>query len=398
MPEVQEWDLVVVGAGPGGSMTAREAARNGLRTLMIEKRQDIGAPVRCGEGMARVWLDEVGIPPDRRWIAHEVKGARIVAPNGKFVTLTEEQAGNETGFVVHRDIFDRTLAEAAVRAGARTMVKCAATGVIKDAKGAVVGVRARHWGNELELRAPIVVAADGFESQVGRWAGIDTKLAPKDINTCIQYELVGIDIDPDINEFHLGSQSPGGYIWVFNKSDDSANVGIGVNLAMIEGRAQARHYLDRFIERHPHLRKGQNVETVAGAVSVGLPLDQTAADGLMLVGDAARMIDAITGGGVVNACKSGMIAGKVAKECHEAGDFGRDFLQRYEKRWRAEMEEQLIRNYVAKEKLITLSDDVFNKVVDALQGFKIERITTRDVLRMVQSRYPEVVKELEDLL
>lgn len=398
MPEVEEWDVVVVGGGPGGSMAAREAARAGLQVLMIEKRQEIGAPVRCGEGIARVWLDEVGIPPDRGWISHEVKGARIVAPNGQFVDLTEAQAGNETGYVVHRDRFDRALAEQAVRAGAKTLLKCAATAVIKDDEGRVVGVRAKHWDRELELRAPVVVAADGFESKLGRWAGIDTSLATKDINTCMQYELVGIDIDADFNEFHLGAQAPGGYIWIFNKSDDSANVGIGVNLSMIEGRAATKGCLDRFIERHPRLSKGQNVETVSGAVSVCFPIDSTTADGIMLVGDAGRMIDPITGGGVANACKSGMVAGRVAKECHDAGDFSREFLQRYEKGWRAECEEQLIRNYVAKEKLITLSDDVFNKIIDALQGYEIERITTMEILRMVKARYPEVVKELEELL
>ena len=398
MAEVQEWDVVVVGAGPGGSMAARDAARAGLDVLMIEKRQEIGSPVRCGEGIARIWLDEVGIPPDPRWIAFEVNGARIVAPDGGHVDLTEELAGNETGYVVHRDIFDRTLAEEAVRSGAKTLIKCSATDVLKDGAGAVAGVRAKHWGKELELRAPIVIGADGFESQVGRWAGIDTKLSPRDINTCLQYELVGIDIDPDYNEFHIGSVAPGGYIWIFNKSEDSANVGIGVNLSLIKDRAEVKGYLDRFIAAHPNLAKGQNVETVAGAVSVGMPLDCVTADGIMLVGDAARMIDPITGGGVANACKAGMVSGQVAKECHDAGDFSAEFLKRYEKGWRAEIEEQLIRNYIAKEKLISLTDDTINKIIDALSGYKIERITTMEVLRMVQERYPEVMEELQDLL
>ena len=398
MVEVQEWDVVVVGGGPGGSMSARDAARAGLDVLLIEKRQEIGSPVRCGEGIARVWLDEVGIPPNPRWIAHEVNGARIVAPSGKYVDLTEAMAGNETGFVVHRDIFDRTLAEDAVRAGAKTLIKCSATSVLKDEGGAVVGVRAKHWGKELELRAPIVIGADGYESQVGRWAGINTKLAPRDINTCLQYELVGIDIDPDFNEFHIGSIAPGGYIWVFNKSPDSANVGIGVNLSMVKNRADVKMYLDKFIERHPKLAKGQNVETVAGAVSVCLPIECTTMDGLMLVGDAARMIDPITGGGVANACKAGMEAGKVAKQAHDAGDFSKSFFQRYEDGWRAEIEPQMYRNYIAKEKLLELSDDTINKIVDALQGYKIERITTMEILRMVQERYPEVMSELQDLL
>jgi digeranylgeranylglycerophospholipid reductase len=398
MAEVQEWEVLVVGGGPGGSMAAREAARAGLEVLLIEKRQEIGSPVRCGEGIARIWLDEVGIEPDRRWIAHEVNGARIVAPSGKFIDLTENLAGNETGYVVHRDIFDRSLAEDAVRSGARTMIKCAATDVIKDDEGFVTGVRAKHWGDELELRAPMVIGADGFESQVGRWAGIDTKLKPKDINTCLQYEMVGIDIDPDFNEFHLGSCAPGGYVWVFNKGVDSANVGIGVNLSMVKGRGDVRKYLDDFIEKHPNLAKGQNVETVAGAVSVGLPIDSATTDGMMLVGDAARMIDPITGGGVANACKAGKVAGRVAAEAHESGDFSREFLKRYEKGWRAEIEDQMVRNYIAKEKLLTLTDDTINKIVDALQGYEIERITTMEILKMVQERYPEVVEELQDLL
>ncbi len=398
MVEVQEWDMVIVGGGPGGSMTARDAARAGLDVLMIEKRQEIGTPVRCGEGIAKIWLDEVGIEPNNKWIALEVNGARIVAPNGQYVDLTEEMAGNETGFVVHRDIFDKTLAEDAVRAGAKTMLKCSATGVLKNEEGYVVGVKAKHWGKELELRAPVVIGADGFESQVGRWAGINTKLKASDVNTCLQYELVGIDIDKFFNEFHIGSMAPGGYVWIFNKSEDSANVGIGINLGMVKEKAEVKKYLDNFIASQPRLVKGQNVETVAGAVSVGMPLESVTTDGMMLVGDAARMIDPLTGGGVANACIAGQEAARVAKEAHDAGDFSKEFFKSYERAWRAKIEEQLFRNYVAKEKLLELSDDTINKVIDALQGYKIDRITTADILRMVQERYPEIMKEFEDLL
>ncbi len=398
MVEVQEWDMVVVGGGPGGSMTARDAAKAGLDVLMIEKRQEIGSPVRCGEGIAKIWLDEVGIEPSKRWISLEVSGARIVAPNGQYVDLTEEMAGNETGYVVHRDIFDRSLAEDAIRAGAKTMLKCSATDVIKDEAGAVVGVKAKQWGKDMELRAPVVIGADGFESQVGRWAGIDTKVLAKDVNTCLQYELVGIDIDRLYNEFHIGSMAPGGYVWIFNKSEDSANVGIGINLGRIKEGGEVRRYLDNFIAGQPRLAKGQNVETVAGAVSVGMPLESVTTDGLMLVGDAARTVDPLTGGGVANACIAGQVAAQVAKEAHEAGDFSKEFFQRYEKGWRAKIEDQLFRNYIAKEKLLEMSDDTLNKVIDALQGYEIERITTADILRMVQERYPEIMKEFEDLL
>ncbi|UCC93652.1 MAG: NAD(P)/FAD-dependent oxidoreductase, partial [Thermoplasmata archaeon] len=209
---------------------------------------------------------------------------------------------------------------------------------------------------------------------------------------------VGIDIDRYYNEFHIGSMAPGGYVWIFNKSPDSANVGIGVNLGMVKEPGDVKRYLDRFIESQPRLSRGQNVETVAGAVSVGMPLESVVTDGLMLVGDAARMIDPLTGGGVSNACIAGQVAAQVAKEAHEAEDFSSEFFQRYEKGWRAKIEDQLFRNYVAKEKLLELTDDTINKIIDALQGYKIERITTADILRMVQERYPEIMHELEDLL
>jgi len=69
------YDVVIVGAGPAGSITAKYAAQGGASVIMLEKRQEIGSPVRCGEGIAREWIDEVGIKLDRKWIAHEVEGA-----------------------------------------------------------------------------------------------------------------------------------------------------------------------------------------------------------------------------------------------------------------------------------------------------------------------------------
>ena len=78
MPE--EFDVLVVGAGPSGSTAARHAALGGARTLMIEKRTEIGTPVRCGEGVAKRWLDEVGLEPSKAFIAHEVDGAKVGTP------------------------------------------------------------------------------------------------------------------------------------------------------------------------------------------------------------------------------------------------------------------------------------------------------------------------------
>src|SRR5512137_401290 len=211
-----ECDVVVVGAGPAGSMTAKFAAKNGARVMMIEKRQEIGSPVRCGEGISRSWLDGVGITLDSKSIARQVKGAKIVAPNGSSFYLSEKMAGNEVGIVLDRVFFDKLLAHDAVKAGADLMLKTSAVKLLKSGEK-VAGVTTKSFGETKDIKCGCVVGADGFESQVGRWAGINTSLAPRDVTSCFQYRLTNINHEEDYCEFVLGSKVPGGYICICSK-------------------------------------------------------------------------------------------------------------------------------------------------------------------------------------
>lgn len=392
-----DYDVIVVGAGPAGSIAAKYAATNGASVLMIEKRQEIGVPVRCGEGIAKVWLDDLGIEPSSKWIANEVDGARIFSPAGKVLIVDHRHAGAETGYVIHRDIFDMELAKDAVKAGAEVMVKTSAISLLKE-NGKVAGVRIKHFGRESDVRAKIVIGADGYESQVGRWAGIDTNVSPSDVDTCYQYTLTGVDVDRRFNDFYCGSIAPGGYIWVFPKSADTANVGIGHQLSKVTHPGDPKRRLDAFIGKHPELKKGYPIREIAGAVSTCAPIDRTIADGIMLVGDAARLIDPVHGGGVFSGCVSGSIAGKVAAEAVQAGDYSAAFLDKYEKGWRAELEEKLYRNWMAKEKMATLSDETFDKAIEAIASVPMDEISVFNVLKAIKERFPELIKEFEDLL
>ena len=396
MVENLSTDVLVVGAGPAGSMTAKWAAKQGARVLMIEKRQEIGSPVRCGEGMSKDWLKEVGITPGR-WINVEVEGARIYSPSEKVLEINEKSAGNEVGYVVERDGFDKQLAIDAGNAGVDTLLKTAATGVLKE-DGRIVGVTAKRFGEPFEIRAKITVGADGFESQIGRWAGLPTNLALRDMDTCLQYRMTNVDTDVRYCDFFLGECAPGGYVWVFPKGEGLANVGIGVQVSKIKSPAEARDYLDRWIAKHPGYAKGKKIDVVGGGVSIAAPIKQTVTDGFMLVGDAARMIDPLTGGGIANGCIAGKICGEVAADAVRSGDTSKGFLMRYEKGWRARLEEKLYRNWLAKEKLCTLSDATFDKVIDALQGVKLEKLSVHNILKAVHTKYPEVTKEFEAFL
>lgn len=397
MPRKLDYDVCVVGAGPVGSITSKFAALKGAKVLMLEKRQEIGSPVRCGEGVSKYWLESVGIKPDRRWIANEVDGARIFSPAGRPFIVNERQAGNEVGFSIERDIFDKSLAKDAAKAGTDIMLKTSALDVIRDGSR-IAGVRAKCMGEDIEIRSKVLVGADGYESQVGRWAGIDTKLKPSDIDTCLQYRMTGIDIDKRYADFYLGSCAPGGYVWVFPKGDDIANVGIGLQLSRIKERGEVKKYLDAFIEAHPGIKKGKRLDMVAGAVSICAPIERTVGDGILLVGDAARQIDPITGGGISNGCVAGKVAGEVIAEAIQAKDYSSEFLQRYEKGWRALLEDKLYRNWLAKEKMVTLSDDTLNKVIDTLIEVGVEKLNVFHLLKAIESKFPEVVKEFEEFL
>ena len=389
-------DVLVVGAGPGGAMAAKFAARQGVRTLLIEKRQEIGAPVRCAEGVSEGWMTECEITVDPAWVACRPKGARIFSPNGSCATVRADRAGNEVGLILERHLFDKALARDAAEAGAAIMLKTYATGVLRS-QGRVAGVVGKSLGEDMEIHAGIVIGADGFESQVGRWAGIPTDLQARDVEATIQYRLCHIDCDPKYLDFYIGSCAPGGYIWVFPKGRGVANVGIGVQLSRLGGQGEAKDHLDRWIAAQPGLAKGQPLEIVGGGVSTNKPPEQTVTDGLMLVGDAARLIDPLTGGGIVNACLSGKLAGEIAAQAVRQDDSSAKFLQRYEKAWRERLEKKLLRNWMAKEKIAELDDATFDSVVATLAEAG-PSASTLALLMAVGKKHPRLVAGFAKLL
>src|SRR5438094_1320936 len=290
----QEVDVLVVGAGPTGSTAAKYAAQGGADVLLIEKRRGIGARVRCGEGVAKRWLKEIGPPPSKKFVCHEVDGARVIAPDGSALVVDETRAGNECGYVLERALFDRYLAKEAAKAGTEIRIKTSAVGLLRE-DGRVVGARCEHMAETFDVRAPIVIGADGFESQVGRWAGLETHLRTRDIDACLQYTLVGVDGDPRYNDIYLGSFAPGGYGWGVGEGADVANVGIGVNLSKIHDRADAKRYLDSLIARTPSLAGGEAVEQAAGAASGSRTLEKSTGPAVLLAGAAGPPPGRLTG-------------------------------------------------------------------------------------------------------
>jgi digeranylgeranylglycerophospholipid reductase len=360
MPALKDrYDVVVVGAGPAGSVAAWEAATQGLDVLLLEKRQEIGSPVRCAEGITRQALVQF-IAPDPTWISAEVNTVSIATVrDGREQTWVPEApaqaaADSGVGYVLERRVFDRVLAERAAQAGARVLVKTAAVGLLREGKR-VVGVRAAGpWGAR-EIAARVVIGADGVESRVGFWAGLDTTLPLQDLMSCAQFLMAGVDIDPHCTYYYLDHDlAPGGYVWIFPKGDGRANVGLGVQ-AGTPSRQQLGgaditprppvELLTRFVEAHPFLSRGSMVTLIAGGVPVALPPAPLVTDGCVLVGDAARQVDPLTGGGIANGMAAGRLAARVIAAALEAGDASSAALRPYEQAWADGIGRTMARNY-----------------------------------------------------
>jgi len=342
------YQVVVVGGGPAGSVAAWEAARRGLSVLLVEKRQEIGSPVRCAEGLTPGALDGL-VDADSRWISARVRRAKIavvregIEHDWRPAAVPEAACESGVGYVVERRVFDRSLAERASAAGARVVVKTAVTGLLQE-DGRVVGVEARGpWGSR-RIRSEVVIGADGIESRIGAWAGLDTTLPLADLMSCAQFLLAGIDIDPECTYYYLDPEiAPGGYVWIFPKGEGQANVGLGIQADLIS--EAPIDLLTRFIEGRRFLARGSPVTMVMGGVPVALPPAALVTSGCMLVGDAARQVDPLTGGGIANGMRAGRLAAQVAARAIGDGDMGRGALRSYEQAWQDGIGRDMARNY-----------------------------------------------------
>ena len=385
-----DYDVIVVGAGPGGSWAAKAAAENGAKVLMLEKDREVGSPVRCGEAIGAAGLRVVCKPePLPRGIANEISGAVLVAPNGREVAL---EFPSETGYILDRKVFDFELSLRAAAKGVEIRTKAYVAELLRNGTngdGAVTGVRVQQLGKNYDVTAKIVIGADGIESRVGRFAGLRTFTKLKDMESCMQVTLANIKIDPRYIYLFFGQEvAPGGYLWIFPKSETVANVGIGISGDFARYKS-AQRYLQEFIDhRFP---KAAVVYTVVGGVTCAPTLTKIVANGLMLVGDAAHQINPMTGGGIVTAMLAGKIAGRVAAEALARGDVSSKNLETYPQEWQEAQGKNHERMYKIKQAVYKFTDDELNRTAEAVLARKPEERTLVNVFKAALVRHPSLI-------
>ena len=389
------YDVIVIGAGPAGSMAAHAAALRGASVLLVEKRPAIGAPVRCAEGIVTADLTEF-MDPDPKWVSTVIRKARFIAPDKSTFTISGKTGDEILGYTLDRKIFDRDLAMKAADAGADVLVHARAVPLMEG--GRISGATIYQHGKTHEVRAKVVIAADGVESKFAKSAGINTTVALADLDSCVQYLVTDIDIEPETNVFYWSNADcPHGYIWIFAKGPRSANIGIGIPGTKSGDGHRAKDYLDRFMEKH--FPNGKITELIVGGVSTCKPLESTVADSLIICGDAARFSDPFTGGGIYQALYSGRLAGEIAADAIASGDCSRKALAVYEKTWReSRMGKFLARSSLIRDVFFRMDDTMLNEIIGSVPDLHLDEVTVPSVLTSMLKNNPWIVAKFPMLL
>ncbi len=381
----ESYDLVVIGLGPAGCFTIKSAINKGISVLGIDKRETIGFPVECGE----FYPSSIEMPsllpnvtdfglleiPDK-FVANNTERAAMITPSGAVYSAPFD------GIVLNRDKWLQHIVAEVKRVGAEIWTASKAIDLNSEC------VRILKESTELEVRAKVIVGADGTVSHVAKWMGLPRLLTPQNLCPVKQLRMRDVDIDPRVVEMYLGREyAPGAYAWIIPRGKNEANVGIGFRRDYVRPGDTMSAVLDRFLTKHPVARdrlKDAKIETTISAiVPVARPAEHpgdTVRGRVMLVGDSARQVIPFVGAGIPPAIIAGTIAGQVASEHIQQGIP----LMQYETKWKSQLLDAFRRGHWLKmlwDRLAEMKDE------RKLDWF-FNRLSEQDLTTILRNKIP----------
>jgi geranylgeranyl reductase family protein len=340
-------DVCIVGAGPGGAAAALKLSYLGIPCVLVDKAVFPRDKI-CGDaisGKVTTLLDRLDPAILERFRAKatqaDVWGITFVAPNLKSFAIpfqpnyTREKAA-APGYVAKRLDFDQFLIEEVRR---RDNIRLVLNTPIARYERTEQGFLAENEDRSFQVSARMLIVANGAHSSFSRhYAGL--KKEPRHYAGAVRAyykNVAGLSEDNFLELHYLKGVTPG-YFWIFPLPDGYANVGLGLRTDVIARRkVNLQRELDRIIQTHPALaERFRNAELDGPVKGYGLPLGSKkrilSGDHYLLVGDAAHLIDPLTGEGIGNAFYSGFMAAEQAWQCLEQNDFSAAFLRAYDVR------------------------------------------------------------------
>ena len=331
------FDVIVVGAGTGGSTAARFAAEKGLKVCLIDRKEKnkIGDKI-CGDAVGTDIFDFLSInhPKDEE-LSCRIKGAKLFTPDlKKCIDLTDSK---QAGYIVNRIEFGQRLLNEALDAGVEQFMDKTMVLDLLYNKNFVAGVKVKlKNGDKIDLKSKLVIDASGFYSPIRKKVNsalIEKEILKEDCILCYR-EIVKfspqdlIVKDPEYISICLNNEkAPGGYIWYFPKNESSVNIGLGT---FMDYKGKVKNlYQQNVFKEYIKTSKYEIISSGGGVVPVRRPIWSCADDGIMLVGDAACQVNPLHGGGIDPSMRGGFFAANTALAAIEKEDYSINALWGY---------------------------------------------------------------------
>jgi len=380
---LKNFDVIVVGAGTAGCMTAKTTAKIGLKVCLIDRKKsdEIGEKI-CGDAIGNHHFDVLGLAyPKGEELRKQIMGVKIHSPDMK--TVFKIKGEKLYGFILNRRLFGQRLLRDALNAGATLLDSTIATEPVLH-NGFITGVTAKNLktGNKSQLQSSVIVDASGFSAvlrkKLSPEIGIDLHVDNEDVEACHREirGLTGHNVDSEFCEIYLDqTMAPGGYYWIFPEGENRVNVGLGV--AMTRGFPNPKDKLYREVLSKPMFKDSTIITGGTWYVPTRRPLDCMAGNGIVVIGDSACQVNPIHGGGMGPSMTGGKLAGETIAEALEKDDVSREGLWQYNVRY--------MRVHGAKHAgldifRLFLLQSVTNE--DINYGLKYNLITEEDVLKV----------------
>jgi geranylgeranyl reductase family protein len=329
---MRHFDVAIVGAGPAGSTAAIALARKGYAVALLDKEQ-FPRDKLCGDFLNPInWpmLRELGVEEDVRSRPHEeVVTFRVTSFAGEEAEVSLPTNNGDTGFGLglRRSDLDHVLLRKAASAGAEVLQGCRLRALSRLSQSWTLQLD--HAGMIDELQAPLLIGADGRNSWIAHRLGMAGKVAKQRRSIGFQFHLKRAAGTRGKVEIHL---FPGGYAGIVGIGGDSVNLCCAVERNRLPDQRPAESLLNTQLSRSPWLKeilRGERLGALRSTYPVYFPPRRAHDDGVVLVGDAARVNEPVTGEGIFFAIKSGFLAAKTIHEAFARRDFSAARLALY---------------------------------------------------------------------
>lgn len=354
------YDAVVVGAGPTGSATARDIARQGFKVALLEEHEAVGRPTHCSGLVTPRTLETAGVGHDV--VLNRIVGARICAPSGRELVIGGDKVH---AYVIDRTSFDALLCREAEEAGALLQLETRFSHLHRE--GRLVRIYVERRGRSLSFRTKLLIGADGAASRVAAQTG----LAQADgIIRCLTGEVrSGRDPDGLVDIFLDENSAPGWFGWSVPLEDGRAQVGTGVADGF-KPSASLRSLGQVFPRQLGDLRP---LRLEAGALPLWTPM-KSYAPNVLLVGDAARQVKPTSGGGIYPGLVGAELAARVVVAALEEDNLSEAFLSRYQNMFSDELGDEFKRATDIRRIFLSLSNERLERLLAILSDEKRQRI------------------------